>query len=211
MIRLIGTSHISPESIDSIEEEIEKGADCVAVELDPARYNSLRTGEEGEYPSLLFKVLSWIQKRLGKETGVLPGEEMLTAVDRAVESEIDVFLVDRPISETMREFDRVGIFEKLRIFLTPFGLTTDKSFNLDEVPPYELVEESIGHLEEKMPGIYSILVEDRNRWIAGAVEELSRRYRNILLVVGIGHIPGIKRILGEKGLNFEDKTFKEHK
>lgn len=207
MIRLLGTSHISPESLDHIEEEINRGADCVAVELDPARYDSLKRGGEGNYPSLMFKVLSWIQKRLGEETGVLPGEEMLKAVDMAVKRDIDVYLVDRPISETVRKFEDVGIFEKIKIFFTPFGLSSKDDFHLDKVPPYELVEESIKHLEENTPEIYSILVEERNRWMADALDDLDSRYDDILLVAGIGHIPGIKSILGEKGLKFEDKTF----
>lgn len=207
MIKLLGTSHISPESIQKIGEEISKGTDCVAVELDPARYEALKRDKEGGYPSLFFRLISWFQKRLGKETGVLPGEEMLEAVDRAASEGIDVYLIDQPISETVNDLKKVGFLEKLNLFFSSLFFSPTEKFNLDETPPYELVEDSLVHLKDHTPEIYSSLVEKRNSRMADAVEMLTQRYEDILVVVGIGHLPGMKELLEGKNLKFQDKTF----
>lgn len=207
MIKLLGTSHISPESVQKIKKEISEGTDCVAVELDPARYEALKNGEEGNYPSLFFRLISWLQKRLGKETGILPGEEMLEAVNCASSEEIDVYLIDQPISQTVNDFRKVGVLEKLNLFLSSFFFSSTEKFKLNETPPYKLVEDSLAHLKSHTPEIYSLLVEKRNRGMAKAVEMLSRKYEDILVVTGIGHLPGIKKLLERKDLNFQDKTF----
>lgn len=207
MIRLLGTSHISPQSVEKIEREVEEEPDCVAVELDPARYESLRSGEEGTYPSLVFRILSWIQRRLGKRTGVFPGEEMLRAVECAQERGVDVYLIDQSIHETVRDFEEVSLWEKLKLFLTSLGLRNPYNFNLEDVPSYDLVDEVIKHLRVNSPKLYEILVEKRNRRMADAVEDLSERYEDILVVVGIGHLPGMKKLLSKKNINFQDKTF----
>lgn len=207
MIKLLGTSHISPESIQKIEREISEGVDCVAVELDPGRYEALKRDKEGGYPSLFFRAISWFQKRLGKETGVLPGEEMLEAVDYANSRGIDVFLIDQPISETINDFKNVGFLEKLNLFFSSLFFSPTEKFKLRETPPYKLVEDSLAHLKDHTPEIYSSLVEKRNRKMAGAAEILAQRYEDILVVAGIGHLPGIKELLKGKNLNFQDKTF----
>ena len=42
-ITLLGTAHVSKESVELVEEKIlSKGFDCVAVELCPARYENLK-------------------------------------------------------------------------------------------------------------------------------------------------------------------------
>lgn len=207
MIQLLGTSHISPQSVGKIREEIGKFPGCVAVELDPARYESLKYGEGGGYPSLLFRLLAWIQKRLGRKTGVLPGEEMLTGVESATNNGIDVYLIDQPIDETVRDFQEIGFLEKAKLFLTSLTFRPSVDFDLDEVPSYDLVEKSLKHIEEHAPRIYSILVEKRNRHMVKAIEELERRYDTVLVVVGIGHLPGLKELLNRRNISFEDKTF----
>ncbi|MFP4116216.1 MAG: TraB/GumN family protein [Candidatus Aenigmatarchaeota archaeon] len=208
MIKLLGTSHISPESIQRIKEEIGKGADCVAVELDPGRYKALKHGERGSYPSLFFKLLSWLQGRLGEKTGVVPGEEMLEAVQKAQEEDIDVYLIDRPISDTLRDFKRVGLIEKLKLFIHSFHMPRSYEFDLENVPPQELVEEAVHMLEEKTPAIYLALVEKRDEIMAMALEELSKDKNIVMAIVGAGHLPGLKRRFKERGVEFEDKTFK---
>lgn len=208
MIRLVGTSHISPQSIEKIIEEIEKGADCVAVELDEGRYRSLKSGERGSYPSLFFKVVAWLQRKLAEKTGVLPGQEMLTATEKAMENGIEVYLMDRPIYETLRKFQDIGILEKVKLVLFSLFKVGRYDFSLEEVPPQELVQESIEFLSKRSPSLYRVLVEERDAVMAEALHKLSQRHEDVIAVVGAGHLPGIKDRLEEKGVEYVDKTFK---
>src|ERR1700690_1718424 len=96
-IFLVGTAHVSKKSIDEVRHVIDElRPDVVCVELDDARYQSLkdetrfrgadvgtvlRTDRVGLFPaSLLF---AGFQKRLGDRLGVRPGMEMLAAVEAA--------------------------------------------------------------------------------------------------------------------------------
>ncbi len=208
MIRLVGTSHISPQAIKRIEEEIEEGADCVAVELDEGRYRSLVTGEKGGYPSLFFLVASWIQKKLAEKTGVMPGDEMLTAVEKAQEKNIRVYLMDRPIYKTLERFKEISLLNKLKIFLLFFGGLKRYSFSLDEVPSEEIVEEATELLSRRTPELYRVLVDERDEIMARVLQDLSERHEEVIAVVGAGHLPGIKRRLEGAGTEYVDNTFK---
>ncbi len=208
MIRLVGTSHISPEAIKRIEEEIDHGADCVAVELDMGRYEALKSGRKGSYPSIFFRLLSWIQGKLAEKTGVLPGEEMLTATDRAMENQIRVYFIDRPIYETLEDFQKLGILEKAKIALMCFTGIRGYDFNLREVPSEDIVKKSTELLSKRAPELYRVLVEKRDEIMSSALYELSEENEDVLAVVGAGHLPGIKDRLSEMGVEYVDKTFK---
>ena len=79
-ITLIGTAHVSKESIQQVTEEIiNEKPDCVAVELDERRYNSMTDTESWKkldiikvlkrhegFLMLVNLVLSSFQKRMGQ-------------------------------------------------------------------------------------------------------------------------------------------------
>ncbi|MFP4045615.1 MAG: TraB/GumN family protein [Candidatus Aenigmatarchaeota archaeon] len=203
MIRLLGTSHISPESVEQIKEEMDRGPDCVTVELDMSRYQALKSGERRSSGGIFFKLLSWLQKRLGKKTGVFPGEEMLTAVETAQKNDIDSYLIDQPISETLYDINRIGIKGKLKLVFSSLGLISPVKIDLNEVPSMEIVNKVTGHLKKYSPEIYRALVEKRDESMAESLEMLSEKYDKILAVVGVGHIPGMYDLLKKKGLDVE--------
>src|SRR3989338_11299945 len=96
-IVLVGTAHISGKSIELVEKTIEEEKpDVVGVELDEQRFHQLRHQEEGKeldigkivctgqtYLLLLNLLLANMQRQLGQQVGVKPGQEMLKAVEAA--------------------------------------------------------------------------------------------------------------------------------
>ena len=86
-IVLVGTAHISQESVDIVLRAIrDEAPDTVCVELDEQRYKALRDKKwweslnlfevirKGQAPFLLANLaLSSYQKRMGLATGVKPG------------------------------------------------------------------------------------------------------------------------------------------
>src|SRR5574344_2191919 len=91
---LLGTAHISTESIADVTNCIaSEHPNCVAVELDEKRYNSMMNPaawSELNIISVLKKkegflllanlVLASFQRRMGRNVGVRPGDEMKAAV-----------------------------------------------------------------------------------------------------------------------------------
>ena len=213
-IVIIGTSHISPESIREIDRAIkEEKPDCVAVELDAGRLHGLlkkepislsAISEIGFRNFLVAKIFSMIQRYLGRKTGVMPGEEMLTAVKSASEMKADLALVDQDIRITLERMKTIPFTEKVKLFFSFFRkIDTEEKFDLRKVPVERIVEKVLDELREISPTLYEVLVEERNRYMAKRLFDLSHRYKKIIAVVGIGHKKGILRDL--KKLETEKK------
>ncbi|MFB6160673.1 MAG: TraB/GumN family protein [Haloferacaceae archaeon] len=127
-VRVVGTAHVSAESVDEVERTIEaESPDVVAVELDDGRYRQLQGDTPDDldpsdllrgntvFQFLAYWMLSYVQSRLGEKFDVRPGAEMLAAVEAAEERGIDVALVDRDIQTTIQRFwARMSLVEKLR-------------------------------------------------------------------------------------------------
>ena len=128
-VTVVGTAHVSEESVHEVEETIERERpDVVAVELDKTRYERLK-GEEPDnidgkdlisgktmYQFLAYWLLSYVQARLGDEFDVEPGADMMAAVEAAESHGSAVALVDRDIQVTVqRLWSGMGLREKLTI------------------------------------------------------------------------------------------------
>jgi pheromone shutdown protein TraB len=128
-VQVVGTAHVSKESVAEVEETIRaERPDVVAVELDEGRYRQLKGGtpddiEPGDLLSgntvfqfIAYWMLSYVQAQLGEKFDISPGADMLAAVDTAEETGIDVALVDRDIQLTIQRFwARMSAVEKLRM------------------------------------------------------------------------------------------------
>jgi pheromone shutdown protein TraB len=128
-VRVVGTAHVSEESVREVEAAIdESDPDVVAVELDEGRYRQLQGGApddlepadllEGNtvFQFIAYWMLSYVQSRMGEKFDVRPGADMLAAVEAAEKRGIEVALVDRDIQTTIQRFwARMGAIEKLRM------------------------------------------------------------------------------------------------
>ena len=144
-VRVVGTAHVSADSVEEVEAVIEaERPDVVAVELDEGRYRQLR-GENPEdldagdllrgntvFQFLAYWMLSYVQTRLGDRFDIQPGADMLAAVETAEAHGIDVALVDRDIQVTIQRFwARLSAFEKLKLFGgLALGVTDPRSLGL---------------------------------------------------------------------------------
>ncbi len=204
-IEVIGVSHISPESIKEIREKVKKKKpDCVAVELDRNRFEALRRGEKisisaikyiGFRNYLFAKIMSAVQGYLGKKTGVIPGEEMLSAVKAGHESGADIALIDRNLKTTLDRLKTISFREKLGLFFSIFKKIKIENFDLRKVPPERVVEQIIDQIKETSPGLYRVMIEERNVHMARILSKLQEKYSKILVVVGAGHKKGLEEKL----------------
>ena len=131
-VTVVGTAHVSEESVREVEETIERERpDVVAVELDESRYRRLKGGEPDDidpkdlirgrtvFQFIAYWLLSYIQAKLGERFDVEPGADMMAAVDTAERLGAGVALVDRDIQLTVRRFwSRLRVREKVGLFAT---------------------------------------------------------------------------------------------
>ncbi len=217
MIKIIGTAHISRESIKKVEDTIRREKpDIVAVELCESRYKALT--EEREIPvvelikqkkAMIFlanTLLSFLQRKMGEEVGVEPGKEMLRAIEVANELGIDIALIDRDIRITLkRALSKMSFFEKLRLIkelLLAYG--AEKKEIEEELEKINREEELFDILEDfktLAPQVYEVLVNERDAYMAHKLLELDvsnvseKRSPKIIAVVGAGHKRGIEHYL----------------
>jgi pheromone shutdown-related protein TraB len=219
-ITIVPTSHIARESIRAIRETIEKeGPDCIAVELDPGRYQALQEGEGsmlealralGPATFLFYYVLKKMQDSLGRAVGMVPGSDMLEAVRISKEKGIGLALIDRDIADTFLRIKVIPAKEKLRLLALAFkaavglGISSKikkpgkETIDLSKVPPEKVVEEAMDLLKEQFPQLHRILVEERNLYMARRILDLSKGCQSMVVVVGAGHAKGIRELLEKK-------------
>ncbi|MBN2066223.1 MAG: TraB/GumN family protein [Candidatus Thermoplasmatota archaeon] len=219
-IVLIGTAHISQESVDEVQEVIKKyKPDIVAVELCPRRYESLTQKANWEntpitsllksnkaYLMLAQTFLSSIQRRLGKEYGVEPGSEMVAALDIAKKKKIDIALVDRDISITLkRAWRKMGVREKWRLsweFLKALVGYSDEELeelDLQELMKQDVISTMMEEFGQIAPSVSNVLIHERDQYIAKKILEESHKGK-IVAVVGAGHLKGIEKHLKDDSL-----------
>ena len=211
-IVLIGTAHISQESVNTVVQSIDRiEPDVVCVELDQQRYQSL-INEKGweslnikelikkkQVPFLLANLaLSSYQKRMGLQTGVKPGAELAAAARAAEEKDLRVELVDRNIRATLlRVWRKTGLWNKIKVLASLFGSLFEKQ-QLDEQELARLREsDTLSNMLEEMgkllPSVKQILVDERDTHMAYHIRNAPGE--KILAVVGAAHLPGIIRLL----------------
>jgi len=155
------------------------------------RYLSLKSGSRGKVRGPLFvKALAWLQIKLAKATGVFPGEEMLLAAELSKSRKIDTFLIDMDYPRIVSNLRRVPFLEKVKVFFTFL-----KGLDLKEIPERDMVEKVLERMEKSLPNLYNVLVERRNLYMFYWIKRILQDHDNLVVVVGIGHVKGLKDLL----------------
>jgi pheromone shutdown-related protein TraB len=212
-IIIVGTAHVSEKSIAEVNEVIEREKpDIVAVELDKARFQAIKGKEEevkevnlkellsgGKfYYFMLHWLLAYVQKKIGADTGVKPGAEMMAAIEQAEKSGAKIALIDRDIQVTLGRFwNRMSFFEKLKLFGSlvgaSFGIGSDK-IDMETVTNEDVVTQLIGELRKLTPSAAIVLIDERDAFMAKNLLDLANQGK-VVAVVGAGHREGIQKYL----------------
>lgn len=204
-VRIIGTSHIAPESLKLVKRVIlEKEPNIVAVELDRKRLQALIRGGSSKasfsdirrvgLKGWIFAAFgSWASKKLGAKVGVMPGSDMLGAVRAARKVNAKIALIDQDIEITLRRFSCALTWKEKWAFFSDLvkGVFFRRGvkFDLSKVPPKQLVRKLLDEVKVKYPNVYRVLVDERNHFMAKKLAELVKANPDSLIVavVGAGH------------------------
>ena len=209
---LVGTAHISRQSAELVREVIEKEKpESVCVELDAQRYKSL--SEKKKWESLDLKalirqkqlstllinlLLASYQKKLGDKLGVMPGVELLEATNAAREHDIPIALCDRDIRVTLRRaWHSMSFWNKMKLLTAGLaGIFENQEISeekLSEIRQKDVLNELIGELGKAMPVLKTVLIDERDTYLAQKIKEAEGN--KIVAVVGAGHLQGISESL----------------
>ena len=217
---VIGSSHVSIESVREIERTIKKEKpDIVAVELDKDRLMALlhKRGRTGIVKGVGFKgmlfglIVYWIEKSVGKIVKIEPGSDLKMAVKMAQEQKAQLALIDQHITKTLKRFSQTFSWKEkwhfiVDIFAGLFGSKKQmktlglKEPDLKKVPSKEVIKKMMGYVKKRYPNLYNVLVHERNIVMANNLTAIMKRYpkKKIVAVIGAGHEDEIMRMIKQK-------------
>lgn len=218
---LLGTAHVSQASVDTVREAIAGGGyDAVAVELDEPRLQALtepdalakldlvqvlRTGRTAMFAANL--ALSAYQRRLAEQLGIEPGAELKLAALQAREQGLPVHLIDREVGLTFKRASaRLGFWGRAKLGGGLLGsLLVSEDVGHDEIEKLkqgDMLEASFNEFASESPAIYETVIAERDRYMAARLREVGTaagpEVREVLAVVGAGHLQGMARHLREE-------------
>ncbi len=213
---LLGTAHVSKASVDAVRAAIDSGAfDAVAVELDEGRLRAisdpdalakldlvkvLREGKTALFAANLG--LAAYQRRLAEQLGIQPGAELKAAVDEAHARGLPMNLIDRDVGISFkRASQQLGWWGRIKLGAGLMAsLLADQEVGDDEIEKLkqgDLLEASFGEFSKESPQLYEAIIAERDRYMAARLRETSGRARDVLAVVGAGHLAGMAKHLAE--------------
>ncbi len=207
-IVLLGTAHVSRESVDEVRQVIqEERPDRVCVELDEGRYTSMSQGSswkdlnvgkvirQGKGFLLMANlVLASFQRRLGKDLGVKPGEEMLAAVQVSESLGTPYSLCDRNIQITLRRaWSRTSPWGKMKMLAAMLAsVFSDEKLSaadIEKLKQKDILQSMMEELAEYLPAAKEVLIDERDLYLAAKIFEAPGQ--KLVAVVGAGHLQGI--------------------
>ena len=220
-IYFIGTLHIAIDSVTFVRETIETlKFDCVMIELDEDRYQDLLHPENNrqekenminksdvEGSNLLFETLHKIQQEIGESLGLIPGMEMISAINAVKQHKIPIKLIDQPIMVTFQRLNELKDSAKKE--RTEFiNLLKENPIDTEDSEIYELLEEFkkpgfikklIKEFKETYPNLNKILIDERNEYMVNQILEYMEKNpsHRVLIIVGAGHLEELIRLTEE--------------
>lgn len=209
-VLLVGTAHVSKKSAEFVSEIIaEKQPDTVCVELCQPRYDSVR--DQNKWREMdIFKVvkekkaflllanllLASFQKKIADQFGIKPGEDMIRAIAAAEKTGAQIHLADREIRITLaRVWKAIGFFSKIKLLfqllLSISGADDITEEDIERLKEEDALQVLLSELAASYPALREILVDERDRYLSQQIKKAPGK--NIVAVVGAGHVAGIKK------------------
>ena len=221
-VTIIGTAHVSKASADAVRELIDSNQfDVIAIELCDGRYKSI-VNPNSLADMDLFEViktkkasmvaaslaLGAYQQRLAEQFDVQPGEEMRVAIDLAERNDLHLELIDRDVGITLKRLYRnIPWWRKLYVIsgLIASVMTNEKvtEEEIEKLKTGDMLENTFAQFATSAYDLFSPLIAERDQFMSAKLRQAVERYpnKNILAVVGAGHLAGIKEELSNGNAN----------
>ncbi|MBR9980835.1 MAG: TraB/GumN family protein [Desulfatitalea sp.] len=209
-IILVGTAHVSQQSVDLVKNIIEaEQPDTVSVELCEGRYQNIRQQdswrnmdivkvikEKKAFLLLSNLILAAFQKRIAAKLEIRPGQEMIQAMESADAAGAAIHLADRDVRVTLaRTWRQMGWWSRLKLIfqlILSFGDADQiDAEEVERLKQQDVLESILAEVGRSMPAVRTTLIDERDQYLAAKIRTAPGT--KIVAVVGAGHMPGILR------------------
>ena len=215
---IVGTAHVSEKSRQEVANLIESlHPDKVCVELCQERYDSFKDTDrwkkldifdvirKGKFLFLLANLaISAYQRKMGATLGVKPGAELIGAAEEAEKRDIPVVLIDRNINTTLkRTWANLGFWTKCEL-LTAIVASTFSNEGESKEETSQAIEDlkqdanlstMMQAFADELPQVHKPLIDERDRYLVAKMRACGGK--NVVAVVGAGHVNGMKKYYHE--------------
>ncbi|MDO5852920.1 MAG: TraB/GumN family protein [Thermoplasmata archaeon] len=208
MITIVGTGHVFnlAEPVSFIVKNT--WPDAVLLELDVGRLNAITAAADNAEPkgdapemSPIYAQTAKYQQRMSEEHGAQLGSEFIAAINTARLAGAEIIPIDTDAMRVMDEmWSEMSFGEKVRYRLSGISdsiggkkkvAEVQKSFAEDE-------EAYIEGMRRRYPTLVRKLIDERNQHMADQINEHSKRFSNMVVIVGDAHVEGICKLLDEE-------------
>jgi pheromone shutdown-related protein TraB len=205
---LIGTAHVSQQSVDLVKEVIEaEKPDTVCVELCPSRYQTIRQHDQWQNMDIIKVIkekksflllanlmLAAYQKRIAAKLDIQPGQEMIQAIASAEEVDAQIHLADRDVRVTLsRTWRKMGLWTRFKLIfqmILSLGEVDDiEAEDVERMKQQDMLEAILEEVGQSLPTLRHTLIDERDQYLAAKIR--SAPGHKIVAAVGAGHVPGI--------------------
>jgi pheromone shutdown protein TraB len=184
-VTLIGTAHVSRESVDLggrvIEEE---RPDTGCVELCQSTYQVITEKNRWQNTDLLKVIrekkaflllsnlmLAYFQKRIGQKLGIKPGGEVMRAFEAAETVGARIHMAGRNIRTTLsRTWRLMGLRTKIKLlaqFIAFAGnADTIREEDIEKMKREDVLETLLSEMGESLPEVKRTLIDERDQYLA---------------------------------------------
>lgn len=208
-IIFIGTAHVSKASAEEAKECIELyQPDCVCIELDEDRYETLQQPNKWKNTDILQVIksnragyllaniiLSSYQRKIATKMDVSTGQEMMQGIESAKEIDAQIALVDRKIQTTFtRIWRKHSFWQKCKLIVLLISAIFDdeeiSEEDLENLKQSETLEAALSEVSKQFPVVSDVLVHERDQVLAYKIKNAPGK--RIVAILGAAHIPGVK-------------------
>lgn len=207
---LIGTAHVSKQSAEQVKEVIEaEKPDSVCIELDEQRYQSITEGNKWKDTDifqvikdkkatllLMNLAISSFQKRMAKQFGINPGQEMIQGIESAKETGAELVLADRDIQITFaRVWGNIGMKGKALLLTQVVGsiFSNEKisEEDLEKMKQQDTINAMLQEFTDHFPKLKKPLIDERDQYLSQKIKNAPGE--KVVAVLGAAHVPGITK------------------
>ena len=228
-ITILGTAHVSRASAETVEQMIRSEEfDVICIELCQSRYNSimhpdmlaemdlLNVIRQGKASMITANLaLGAYQQRMAEQLGIEPGAEMKTAIIEANALSLPIVLIDREVGTTLkRVYHSVAFWKRLYLIAGLFASVVSREEvseeEIEKLKSGDILETTFAQFSEEAKDLFMPLIDERDQYMAAKITQAVQEHKdkNMLAVVGAGHVKGMSRYLGREGLD-SDKIIEE--
>ena len=218
MLTIIGTGHVFKigEAVSFLTRQC--WPDAVCVELDDLRYHAITGDKEALREDLIAKGIdpdaskeermknaspvyrqsAKYQERVSKDNSSSAGADMVAAIGAAKSVDAEIFRIDLDAQETMEKmWNEMSGGERFRYKMSGIADNLFKKRRVNKTQADYSKDQAtyIENMRKKYPTLVRVLIDERNEHMAKEISKVCSAHRNVVAVVGDGHVDGLLKLL----------------